>query len=70
MATPQHKNSCPGDHEIYTLPCIDSSMVIITIHFVCLRYANDLPLGLGEVVIKYLDKIDQVVLVSWVTQIT
>ena len=32
MATPLHKNPCPGGHEIYNFG-LDPSSVIITIHF-------------------------------------
>ena len=37
MTTPQHKNPCPGGHEIYIL--VDLSVVIINIYLVCLIYA-------------------------------
>ena len=62
MATPQQKNSCPGDHEIYYFVRLFHGYHYYTL---CLSKICQLPpLGLGEVVIKYLDKIDQVVLVS------
>ena len=39
IATPQHKNPCPGGHEIYNF--VDPSLVMITIHLVCLNHAPE-----------------------------
>ena len=40
MVAPQHKNPCPGDHEIYNL--IDHSLLVITLYLVCLKYTREL----------------------------
>ena len=39
MATPQHKNPCPGGHEIIYL--VDPSLVIITLVLVCMDHAPE-----------------------------
>ena len=39
IALPQHKNPCPGGHEIYNLR--SPSLVIITIHLFCLKHAPE-----------------------------
>ena len=37
MATPLHKNPCPGGHEIF----LDRFLVIIIIHLVCMDHAPE-----------------------------
>ena len=39
MATPKHKNSCPGGHENYNF--YRPFLVIITIYLVCLIYSQE-----------------------------
>ena len=38
MITPQHKDPCPGGYEIYNFY---HSLVIITIHLLCLKHAPE-----------------------------
>ena len=39
IATPRHKNPCPGGHEIYSFGT--PSFVIIPLHLVCLNHAQN-----------------------------